>query len=46
MGSPSGSLADTRQEILPLCALGEEGERMMLVISGALFPMLTIWDAV
>ena len=45
MGSPSASLAETRQEMLPVCALGEDGERMMLVISGVLFPMPTVSDA-
>ena len=45
MASPSASLADTRQERLPVCAVGDEGERRILVMCGALFPMLTVWDA-
>jgi hypothetical protein len=44
-GSPSGSLVETKHEILPVCAVGEAGERRILVMTGMPFPALTVWVA-
>ena len=36
---------DIKQLMLPVCAVGVDGDRRILVMVGAPFPALTVWVA-